>query len=41
MNILETITVLITPPLALAVRKMRISEEKCPNAMRYVNMAMS
>jgi len=38
---LDTITGLIAAELRLAVRKINISDEKWPKAMRYVNRAMS
>jgi hypothetical protein len=37
----ETITGLRAGVLILAVRKMRISEVKCPNAIRYERRAIS
>jgi hypothetical protein len=38
---LETMTGLRTATFILAVRKINSSDEKWPNAMRYVNRAMS
>ena len=40
-HVLETITGLIAPGKSFAVRVINSSEEKCPNAIRYVNNAMS
>ena len=40
-GVLETITGLITAPLILAVPKIKISEVKCPKAIRKLRSVIS